>query len=88
MTCGGVNSSHRDDVKYTATNVRRFGLTDNKPISTQKFVQLARAGVVGAVETDVEVTDDVDWIAVTRDPVEGLNRSSKNADVTYSEPGR
>jgi len=54
--------------------VRRFGLTDNKPISIQKFVQLARAGVVGAVETDVEVTDDVDWIAVTGDPVEGLRQ--------------
>ena len=64
--------------------MRRFGLTDNKPISIQKFVQLLRADVVGAVETDVEVTDGAKKIA----PPQTLSRGRGRAKTYSAGDGR
>ena len=63
-----------DDVERTSEKVRRPGFSDSKPVNFQQLCQQSRVGVVSAIETDVQVADDVDRITVAGDSVKSLRQ--------------
>ena len=68
--------------------MRRQGLWNGKAVDLEQIRELSRTGVVWTIETDVQVADDVDRVAIDSDSVQGLRQVVEKVDVMSSEPGQ